>query len=150
MSAPKIDKMKLADMLRAHKRPFECARFFGCSKTAITKAMKDLNISVVKNVALENAHRVVDKNLNAIDQLQKINGYANELLDLLMRWNRGDDRPFRSSKARSARSSGAAGKMPKKSKNTASRTPASSPLRPWQRSGGSCPCNWKSSRPCTT
>jgi hypothetical protein len=34
---------------------------------------------------------VVDKNLNAVDQLSKINGYANELLDLLMRWNRGDD-----------------------------------------------------------
>jgi hypothetical protein len=54
-------------------------------------AKKNLNISVVKNVALENAHRVVDKNLNAIDQLQKINGYANELLDLLMKWQRGDN-----------------------------------------------------------
>jgi hypothetical protein len=33
----------------------------------------------------------VDKNLNAVGQLQKINGYANDLLDLLMRWNNGDD-----------------------------------------------------------
>lgn len=33
---------------------------------------------------------MVDKNLNAIAQLQKINEYANEILDLLMRWNRGD------------------------------------------------------------
>lgn len=40
---------------------------------------------------MENAHRVVDKNINAIDQLQKINNYANELLDLLIRWNRGED-----------------------------------------------------------
>ena len=39
---------------------------------------------------LENAHRVVDKNLNAVEQLQKINDYANEMLDLLMRWQRGD------------------------------------------------------------
>lgn len=38
---------------------------------------------------------MVDKNLNAIDQLSKINGYANELLDLLMRWNRGDDEALR-------------------------------------------------------
>jgi len=91
MLKPKIDRVKLAEMLRAGKRPAECARFFGVSKAAITKAKKELNISVVKNVALENAHKVVDKNLNAIDQLAKINGYANELLDLLMRWNRGDD-----------------------------------------------------------
>ena len=45
----------------------------------------------MKNVALETAHKVVEKNLNAVDQLQKINTYANELLDLLMRWNRGDE-----------------------------------------------------------
>ena len=38
---------------------------------------------MVKNVALENAHRVVDKNLNAIDQLYKINEAANKLLDEL-------------------------------------------------------------------
>jgi hypothetical protein len=42
---------------------------------------------VVKNVALENAHKVVEKNLNTLGQLQKINAYAN---DLLMRWNKGD------------------------------------------------------------
>jgi len=48
-------------------------------------------VAVVKNVALESAHRVVDKHLNTIDQLQKINEYANEILDLLMRWSRGDE-----------------------------------------------------------
>ena len=32
---------------------------------------------------MENAHRVVDKNLNAIDQLYKINEMANQLLDEL-------------------------------------------------------------------
>jgi len=42
-------------------------------------------------VALESAHRVVSKNLDTIDQLQKINNNANEILDLLMRWQRGDD-----------------------------------------------------------
>jgi len=38
-----------------------------------------------------NAHKVVERNLDTIEQLQKINSYANELLDLLMRWNRGDE-----------------------------------------------------------
>jgi hypothetical protein len=77
-------------MLREGKTQKHCAKVFGVTEGAISQAKKELNLSVVKNVALENAHRVVDKNIDAISQLQKINGYANELLDLLMRWNRGD------------------------------------------------------------
>ena len=71
MQAPKIDRVKLSQMLREGKRPAECARFFGVSKGAISKAKKELGIAVVRNVALESAHKVVDKNLNAIDQSQR-------------------------------------------------------------------------------
>ena len=91
MARLKIDIIKLDQMLRDGKPQKEIAQFFGCSEGAISKAKRQLNVSVIKNVAMENAHRVVDKNLNAVDQLQKINTYANELLDLLMRWNRGDE-----------------------------------------------------------
>lgn len=91
MPKPKIDRVKLNQLLKSGKSQKEVAQFFGVSAGAISKAKKELNINVVKNVALENAHRVVDKNLNAVDQLQKINDYANEMLDLLMRWQRGDD-----------------------------------------------------------
>ena len=90
MPKPKIDRVKLNQMFRSGKSPKEIAKFFGVTEAAISKAKKELNISVVKSVALESAHRVVDKNLDAVTQLQKINEYANELLDLLMRWNRGD------------------------------------------------------------
>ncbi|MCX5831169.1 MAG: hypothetical protein NT140_04670 [Deltaproteobacteria bacterium] len=86
----KIDKLKLSQLLRSGKSGKECAKLFSVTAGAISQARKELNIAVVKSVALENAHHVVEKNLNAVDQLQKINGYANELLDLLMRWNRGD------------------------------------------------------------
>ena len=68
----------------------EAAQVFGVTEGAISKAVKGLNIAVVKNVALENAHKVVEKNLNTLAQLQKINAYANDLLDLLMSWNKGD------------------------------------------------------------
>lgn len=91
MSKPKIDKVKLNQMLKSGKSQKECAQVFGVTEGAISKAKKELHLCVVKNVALENAGRVVDKNLNAVDQLQKINDYANELLDLLMRWGRGED-----------------------------------------------------------
>jgi transcriptional regulator with XRE-family HTH domain len=91
MPKPKIDRVKLNRMLKAGKSQKEIAQVFGVSEGAISKAKKELNVAVVKNVAMENAGRIVDKNLNAIEQLQKINDYANEILDLLMRWNRGDD-----------------------------------------------------------
>jgi len=84
MPKPKIDRIKLNRMLSAGKPQKEVAQFFGVSEGAISKAKKELNISVVKNVALESAHRVVDKNLNAVDQLHRINEKANELLDAAM------------------------------------------------------------------
>jgi hypothetical protein len=90
MANGKIDKVKLSQMLRAGKPAKECAKVFGVSEGAVSQARKELNLAVVKNVQLENAHRVVGENLNAVAQLQKINDCANELLDLLMRWNRGD------------------------------------------------------------
>ena len=91
MPKPKIDRVKLNQMLRAGKSQKEVAHVFGVTEAAISKAKKELNIAVVKNIALESASRVVDRNLDAVAQLQKINDYANELLDLLMKWNRGDE-----------------------------------------------------------
>jgi uncharacterized protein YerC len=83
MPEAKIDKIKLSQLLRSGKAQREIAQVFGVTESAISKAKKELNLNVVKNVALENAHRVVDKNLNAIDQLYKINEAANKLLDEL-------------------------------------------------------------------
>ena len=91
MPKPIIDRVKLDQMLRKGKSQKEIAQFFGVTEGAISKAKKELKINVIKAVALERAHEVADKNLNTIAQLQKINSYANELLDLLMRWNRGDN-----------------------------------------------------------
>ena len=90
MPKPKIDRVKLNRMLRAGKSPKELAEHFGVSQAAICKARKGLNVAVVKNMVLESAHKVVAEHLDTIGQLQKINQNANELLDLLMRWNRGD------------------------------------------------------------
>jgi uncharacterized protein YerC len=90
MPKPKIDRVKLNQMLQRGKPQHEIAQLFGVTEGAISKAKKELNVAVVKNVALESAHKVVDRHLDTIGQLQKINSTANELLDLLMRWSRGD------------------------------------------------------------
>ncbi|MGD0275767.1 MAG: hypothetical protein ABSB79_06895 [Syntrophales bacterium] len=85
MSNGKIDKVKLSQMLRSGKTQRECAKVFGVTEGAISQAKKELNISVVKNVALEAAHKVVDKNLNAVDQLLNINRKANTLLEVAIK-----------------------------------------------------------------
>lgn len=83
MTKPKIDHVKLNQMLRSGKTQRQCAQVFGVTEGAVSKAKKELNLNVVKSVALENAHRIVDKNLNTVEQLQKINDQANRLLDEL-------------------------------------------------------------------
>ncbi len=87
----KIDFNELHQLVTKGKGTSEIAKYFSVTPGAVSQAKKKLKISVVKNVALESAHKVVDKNLDAVAQLQKINKDANELLDVLMRWNRGDD-----------------------------------------------------------
>ena len=85
MKNGKIDKVKLSQMLRSGKLAKECAKEFGVTEGAISQVRKELNIAVVKSVALEDAHRVVDKNLNAVDQLLNINRKANTLLELAIK-----------------------------------------------------------------
>jgi hypothetical protein len=84
MAKPKVDIRKLGQMLRAGKTVKECAKFFEVTPGAISQHKKNLNVAVVKSVVLENAHRVVDKSLNAVDQLYQINQIANRLLDELI------------------------------------------------------------------
>jgi hypothetical protein len=83
MTQSKIDIVMLNQMLTSGKSVKACAKYFSVTSSAISQAKKNLSAAVVKNVALENAHRVVGKNLDAIDQLQKINREANLLLDEL-------------------------------------------------------------------
>ena len=70
-------------MLLSGKIAKQCAEHYGVSEAAISKAKKEINVAVVKNVALESAPKVVEKNLDAVSQLQKINEQANQLLDEL-------------------------------------------------------------------
>jgi len=84
MPKPKIDRVKLNQLLKAGKSQREVAQVFGVTEGAVSKAKKELNLAVVKNVTLESAHKVVDKSLDAVAQLAKINKAANQLLDELM------------------------------------------------------------------
>ena len=77
----KIDPLKLERLLTKGKTGQECAKYFNVSASAISQARKGLNVGVVKSVCLENAHRIVNKNLDTVTQLQKINEVAMRMLD---------------------------------------------------------------------
>jgi hypothetical protein len=87
----RIDNDKLLQLIRNGDTVSEAARKLGVNKATVSVRLKELNVAINRNVAIRAAHKVVDREINALDQLQKINRDANELLDLLMRWNRGED-----------------------------------------------------------
>ena len=91
MSKMKISNIELEQLVREGFGVSEIARKVGVSKGTVSKRLKALNVAITKDVTLHHAGEIVDRKLDAIGQLQKINDYANELLDLLMRWNRGDE-----------------------------------------------------------
>ncbi len=91
----KIDDFELQKLVDQGVSQAEIAKRFGVSRAAVCQKLKRLEQEKTKVTVIEKAGQIVDDKLDAIDQLQKINSYANELLDLLMRWNRGDDGALR-------------------------------------------------------
>jgi hypothetical protein len=94
MTVKRISTADIERCLEAGLGINETARQLGVTKGAISKRAKALRITLnrktAKDVVLFHAGEIVTKEINAADQIHKINTYANELLDLLMRWNRGD------------------------------------------------------------
>jgi predicted transcriptional regulator len=78
-----VDKEGLSQSAAATK--------LGVSRQAVSKRLQELRGKTTKVIVAKKIEQVVDRKLDAVEQLQKINEDANELLDLLMRWNRGED-----------------------------------------------------------
>jgi hypothetical protein len=87
----KVDMALLKEMLDSGKTKSECARYFKVSPAAVTQIVKRYGLKQAAIATLERADKILGKGINAVEQLQTINRHANEILDLLMRWNRGED-----------------------------------------------------------
>jgi predicted transcriptional regulator len=98
MPRAKFDRAELHRLLVVEKKSQkEVAKIFHVSIAAISMAVKKLGIETTKTIAMPrrtaekvSAEKVLQQSIDAIKQLIKINSYANEMLDMLMRWQRGE------------------------------------------------------------
>lgn len=90
MRQTKIDPVQLQRMVNEGRNQREIAKVFGVSRMAVYKALKKLKLAVCSHVATRAAPKVIREHLNATQQLLKVNKCANEMLDTLMAWQRGD------------------------------------------------------------
>ncbi len=91
MPKPKINENKLLYLIdKQNLNQSQAAKALGVSRQAVSKRLQKMRGRTTKVVAVKKVQQVVDQKIDAIDQLQKINSDAREILDLCMRWQRGD------------------------------------------------------------
>lgn len=91
MPKPKINDTKLLYLIDEEKlNQSQAARRLGVSRQAIHKRLQKIKGKTTKVLVVKKVEKVVDQKIDAIDQLQKINSDAREILDLCMKWQRGD------------------------------------------------------------
>jgi transposase len=81
MSVRILNDNKMIALVQAGASPKEIADKMGVGVSAVCKRLKRLKIGMVRDVALRSAAKVVDRGLDAIAQLQKINNSINAELD---------------------------------------------------------------------
>ena len=92
MGNPKINDRKLLQLIDKEKlNQSDAAKELGVSRQAVSKRLQELRGKTTRVVAAKRISEVVDRKIDAMEQLTRINEYANEILDLVMRWGRGDD-----------------------------------------------------------
>ena len=90
-SRHKINDNKLLTLVDKGESQAKIAKLFGVSRQAVNKRLKELRGHTTKAVICKKVEKVIDRKIDTMEQLSKINEYANEILDLLMAWNRGDE-----------------------------------------------------------
>ena len=84
MPQPKINDRKLLKLIdKQGKTQAEVARELGVSAQAVSKRLQDLRGKTTRVIAAKKISEVVDRKIDAIEQLGRINTEANKLLDEL-------------------------------------------------------------------
>jgi len=92
MRPPKINDRRMLRLIDTEKMSQSAAaKQLGVSRQAVSKRLQELRGKTTKIVVAKKLEKVVDDKIDALSQLTKINKDANEILELVMRWGRGDD-----------------------------------------------------------
>lgn len=87
----KINDKKLLDLIdREGCSQSEAARQMGVSRQAVSQRLTALKGKLTKVQVLKPVKDVIDHKISTMAQLTKCNDFANEMLDSLMSWQRGD------------------------------------------------------------
>jgi predicted transcriptional regulator len=89
-----ISNLELEQLVKEGNGVSEIARKLGVTKGAVSKRLKALKVAITRDITLRHASEIVEKKINAIEQLQKINDSANEILSQAMGRLGGDKNSF--------------------------------------------------------
>ncbi len=92
MPKPKLNDRKMLRLIdKDGYSQSEAAKKLGVSRQAVSKRLQELRGKTTKVIVSKKLEQVTDTKIDAMQQLTKINADANEILDLLMRWGRGEE-----------------------------------------------------------
>ena len=83
MAKVKISLIQLEQLVREGNGVSEIARKLGVTKGAVSKRLKSLKVAIAKDVTLRSAPQIVDRQINAMGQLTRINTLINNELDYI-------------------------------------------------------------------
>ena len=92
MRPPKINDHKLLRLIDRQKMTqTKAAKELGVSRQAVSQRLQEIRGRTTRVIAAKKVEQVIDRKIDAMDQLNRINEYTNEILDLVMAWGRSDD-----------------------------------------------------------
>lgn len=91
MKERKLDRTEIYRLVNEEKKTqTEVAKMFGVNKSSVSRALKELKPALASAVALESAHKVMQKSLDVVDQLYKSNQVIDTMIQDLLSKLKGE------------------------------------------------------------
>ena len=84
MRPPKINDHKLLRLIDKQKmNQTKAAKELGVSRQAVSKRLQEIRGKTTKVIVAKKVEQIIDRKVDTMDQLIRINEYTNEILDLV-------------------------------------------------------------------